>query len=535
MKINGAYEKQRSLWEQAGYLLPAFDRQKMLDSVKQAPRWLHFGPGNIFRAFIAALQQSLLDQGLSETGIIVAAPNGREIIDSVYRPHDNVGLLVTMQADQSMEKKMISSIAESLGSEVGSEDWLRLQEILRAPSLQLISFTITEKGYKLYAADGVFQTDVQEDLKNGPAKPVSFMARVTALLYERYLHGATPLTLLSMDNCSHNGLVLKKSLQTIAEKWQANGLVEAGFAAYIEEKIAFPCSMIDKITPRPSETVQGVLEKDGIENIGFITSSRGGCYAPFVNAEKTQYLVVEDHFVNGRPPLEKAGVIFTDRKTVDRVERMKVCTCLNPLHTALAVYGCLLGYTTIASEMKNPLLLRFVEKIGLEEGMKVVTDPGVLNPADFIRECLEERFPNPAIPDTPQRIACDTSQKVGIRFGETIKAYDKDPALQAEDLVYIPLAIAGWLRYLTGTDDQGKEFPVSPDPLLEELQKQIGGLALGSSFAAHQLLAPILENEKIFGINLYAAGLGEKIEGFFTALMKEPGAVENTLKKYLQA
>lgn len=121
------------------------------------------------------------------------------------------------------------------------------------------------------------------------------------------------------------------------------------------------------------------------------------------------------------PPLERAGVYFTDRATVEKAEKMKVGTCLNPLHTALAVYGCLLGYTTIAAEMADPDLRALVEHIAAE-GLPVVEDPGLLSPRKFIDEVLHQRFPNPAIPDTPQRIAADTSQKLPVRYGGTLPA-----------------------------------------------------------------------------------------------------------------
>ena len=96
---------------------------------------------------------------------------------------------------------------------------------------------------------------------------------------------------------------------------------------------------------------------------------------------------------------------------------MKVCTCLNPLHTALAIYGCLLGYTLISEEMKNPLLKNMVEVIGYKEGLPVVVNPGILDPKKFIDEVVNVRIPNPFLPDSPQRIATDTSQKLSIRFG----------------------------------------------------------------------------------------------------------------------
>lgn len=288
--------------------------------------------------------------------------------------------------------------------------------------------------------------------------------------------------------------------------------------------------MIDKITPRPSEVVKEALLAQGIADMDVIVTSKNTYTAPFVNAEVSEYLVIEDKFTNGRPSLEKAGIIFTDRETVNNIETMKVTTCLNPLHTALAVSGCLLGYTLIADEMKDPTLRKFVEQIGYAEGLKVVVDPGIISPKAFLDEVLTERFVNPYIPDTPQRIATDTSQKVGIRFGETLKAYAKREELNPADLTAIPLAIATWCRYLLGIDDAGKEFTLSPDPLLETLQETLAGVSLGAQTSN---VKAILSNESIFGINLYEIGVGEKIEGMFHEMLAGPGAVRKTLEKYI--
>ena len=113
-------------------------------------------------------------------------------------------------------------------------------------------------------------------------------------------------------------------------------------------------------------------------------TSGGTHSAPFVNAEKCEYLVIEDWFPNGRPALERGGVYFTTREIVDQVERMKVCTCLNPLHTALAIFGCLLGYSLISEEMKNPVLRKLVERIGYDEGLPVVVNPGIITPRSLL-------------------------------------------------------------------------------------------------------------------------------------------------------
>jgi fructuronate reductase len=361
------------------------------------------------------------------------------------------------------------------------------------------------------------------------------MSIVTALLWERYRTGAAPIAVVSMDNCSHNGEKLRNSVLTVAGQWQANGFVDDGFVDWVtdENRVAFPWSMIDKITPRPAQVVEEALTAAGIEDMAPIVTSKNTYIAPFVNAEAPQYLVVEDHFPNGRPPLEKAGVYMATRETVNETERMKVTTCLNPLHTALAVYGCLLGYTSIAAEMNDPELKSLVEKIGYAEGMPVVTDPGILSPEAFIREVIEERLPNPFIPDTPQRIATDTSQKVSIRYGETIRAYAERPDLDVRSLQFIPLAIAGWIRYLIALDAEGNPMALSGDPMLPQLQSALSGVTLGSAEQLGRKLAPILSNKAIFGVDLAQVGLAEKIAGMAADELAGPGAVRKTLRKYL--
>ncbi len=208
----------------------------------------------------------------------------------------------------------------------------RFKEIFTDPGLQMISFTITEKGYALYRPDGSLMPVVQADIDEGPAHARHAMSMVAALLFERFQAGAAPLAVVSMDNCSHNGEKLQSSVMTVAKAWAEKGYVGQDFIAYLEDesKIAFPWSMIDKITPRPHKIVEEQLVKDNIEDMEPIVTSKNTFIAAFVNAERPQYLVVEDKFPNGRPPLEKAGVYMTDRDTVNKTERMKVTTCPEP-------------------------------------------------------------------------------------------------------------------------------------------------------------------------------------------------------------
>ena len=519
--LNGQYNPAE--WEAKGYQLPKFDIKAVREKTRQEPTWVHFGGGNIFRAFPAAILNDALNTGKYDRGVIVAETFDFEVIDKAYAPYDNLSLLVSLQSTGTIEKKVIASVTEALKADPQFSDWQRLTEIFRNPSLQMISFTITEKGY----------TYNEADLARG-LSPVFAMGKVCLLLFERYKAGELPLTVQSMDNCSHNGDKVKAGVMAYAERWAKDGLVPAAFLDYLkdETKVTFPWSMIDKITPRPHEKVKELLAADGFEDNNYIETEKHTFTAPFVNAEEVQYLVIEDNYTNGRPPLDLGGALYTTRETVDKVETMKVTTCLNPLHTAMSIYGCMLGYTLISAEMKDEDLRAFIQKIGYMEAMPVVVDPGVLNPYEFIGAVINRRLPNPFMPDAPQRIASDTSQKLPIRFGETIKKY-VSRGLDMQNLVLIPLTLAGYARYLKGLKDDLTPFEPSPDPMLEELQAIVAPLQIGQPDQDWSPLKRLYSRKDVFGLDLYEAGLGEQIEGYVKELFAGKGAVRQTLHKYV--
>ena len=522
-----------SEWKDKGYIVPDFNYDEVKKNTFDNPLWVHFGAGNIFRAFQANVVQELLNKGVLKQGLIVAEGYDYEIIQKMYAPHDNISALVTLKSSGKVDKTVVASIMEALTcNPEDAKDWNRLLDIFNKPSLQMVTFTITEKGYLLKNASGVSMPGVDEDFASGPSKPLSYIGKIASLLYHRFTNGRLPLAVVSMDNCSHNGDKIRNAVITFAEEWEKRGVCDKGFAAYLkdESKITFPWTMIDKITPRPDKKIEELLLKDGVEGLESVITSKKTYVAPFVNAEECQYLVIEDKFPNGRPELEKAGIYFTDRTTVEKVEKMKVCTCLNPLHTALAVSGCLLGYTLIADEMKDKDLVNMINTLGYKEGLPVVVDPGIISPKKFIDEVVNIRIPNPFMPDTPQRIACDTSQKLSIRFGETIKGYQKRQDLDVKSLKVIPFVFALWMRYLMAIDDTGTKFDLSPDPLLEEVCRYVGGIELGKDFDAHEVCRDLLKREDIFGVNLYEAGLGDKVESYFKLLCKEKGAVRNAVR-----
>lgn len=529
-------QKNAAEWTAKGVALPKFDIAAVRAQTKETPEWVHFGAGNIFRGFIGSLNQRLLNEGLTKTGIIACDTFDYDVIDKIYDAFDSLTLNVLLNPDGTTSREVLAGVAEGLKANFAdSASAERLKAVFRSPSLKMLSFTITEKGYALKLPNGAYMPVVEADMKEGPAKARHAMAIVCALLWERFQAGKLPMAVVSMDNCSHNGEKLMNSVLEMAAAWKRNGFVTDDFISYLndETKIAFPWSMIDKITPRPHPMVEESLKKDGFEDMAPIVTSKKTFIAPFVNAEKPQYLVVEDKFPNGRPPLEKAGVYFCDRATVNMTETMKVTTCLNPLHTAMSMYGCLLGYTLICEEMKDADIVKLVKRLGYVEGLPVVVDPKIISPKAFIDEVVNERLPNPFMPDDPRRIATDTSHKLGIRFGETVKSYIA-AGKSLDDLVVIPLAIAGWFRYLLAVNDRGEAMEVSPDPLKDEVQKKLEGIVWNDPSSYKGQIRPLLANEELFHVDYTKTSLADRIEDYFKRLLAGPGAARALLQSELK-
>ena len=531
LTLNGI--KNREAFSKAEIGLPEYDVEAVRRNTEVSPRWVHFGIGNIFRIFIGGIADRLLTNGEMSTGISAVETFDFDVVDKIYKPFDNLSLSVILHGDGRVDRQVLGSISEALKAN-DSVDRERLQHIFTSPSLQLVSFTITEKGYALKNAGGEYFGYVKSDLEKGPAGCVSAVAIVAELLYARYRAGELPIALVSMDNVSQNGSLLRKAVLTVVSEWKARGFVPEAFEAYVsdESRVAFPWTMIDKITPRPAEKIAADLEARGLLKMQPVITEKRTYIAPFVNAEEPQYLVVEDNFPNGRPGLEKAGVYMTDRDTVNKSERMKVTVCLNPIHSALGPYGVVLGYDLFSDEMKDPDMLMLGRLVGYGEGMPVVPDPVILSPKAFIDECMNERFPNPYLGDTCLRLSTDVSQGLGVRFGVTVRSYVERDG-NAASLLGIPLAIAGWLRYMMGVSDAGNRYELAPDPMNEEVSKALSSIEFGHPETVTDQLKPLLSNENVFFINLYEAGIGEKIEAIFREEIAGPGAVRKTLQKYL--
>ena len=182
MKLTLNALQDKAWWQERGYQLPLYDIPRVRAATFSAPRWLHLGAGNIFRAFLAHAQQRLLNQRDAESGIIVAEGFDPEIIEKAYRPCDNLSIFVRLKGDRTLDKIVLASVVESLTMR---DDFERLRDIAAAPSLQMISLTITEKGYAIKDRDGAYYPAVAADFKDGTARPQSYIGNIVALLHAR--------------------------------------------------------------------------------------------------------------------------------------------------------------------------------------------------------------------------------------------------------------------------------------------------------------------------------------------------------------
>ena len=530
LDLNGLQDKEA--WAAAGVGLPGYDIGAAARLAKDAPRWVHFGAGNIFRLFLGGIADELLEKGLLDRGVSCVEVYDEEIVDRIYTPFDDLVLSVLLLPDGNQRMKVLGSVAEA----VKASRRTRVKALFESASLQLITFTITEKGYALNAGDGALLPEVRADMENGPQGACSAMAVVCAGLWYRYLNGRFPVALVSMDNCAGNGRLLKRAVLAVAEAWLEAGYVPQGFLAYLRDEtaVSFCSTMIDKITPRPGKTAAEALERLGIKKMQPVETGKRTYIAPFANGEKAQYLVIEDRFPNGRPPLEAAyGVYMGDYETVAKAERMKVTALLNPVHTATGPLGVVLGYERFADMLNaEPAMLKLAKTVAYVEGLPMAPDPGIVSPRAFADELFEDRFVNVYLGDTNLRLCTDASQGLAVRFGETVKAYVKRDG-SAAALTAVPLGIAGWLRYMLGVDDEGRPYVLAPDPLNGRITEALSGVVWGRPDTASGRLRPILSNRALFGVDLYAAGLGERIGSMFSHMLAGPGATLRTVKKYL--
>jgi len=423
---------------------PTYDRSRVTNGI------VHIGVGGFHRAHEAVYIDDLLRQGEIGWGItgVGLLPQDRNMRNALTA-QDCLYTVVEQSASGDMAR-VVGSITRYFLAADNPEVVL---QAMAAPQTRIVSLTITEGGYNFNQGTGEFigdNPDVIHDLAY-PETPVSVFGYVVEALNRRRLSGAPPFTLLSCDNLPHNGAVARKMFLAFA------ALREQALADWIENNVTFPNSMVDRITPQTTDR-----DRERIRNEFGIDDAWPVVCEPF------RQWVIEKKFCNGRPPLENAGVQFT--YDVHPFELIKL-RLLNGSHSVMGYLGYLAGYRLIPDVIADPAFHAFIEALMKDEVAPLLTAPPGIDLAEY-QQTLLTRFANPAIADQVQRICLDGSSKISKFLLPSIrKALEQNRPIQK-----LTLALAGWFRYLTGTDEQGNPIEIN-DPQSSELQRlaKIGG------------------------------------------------------------
>jgi fructuronate reductase len=427
---------------------------------------VHLGLGAFHRAHQAVYTDDVLQSGDLRWGIVGASLRAADTRDAL-QPQD--WLYTVAEADQFGERlRVIGSLKDVV---VAPENPAVLIAAMCQPSVKIISMTVTEKGYCHDPATGELNEvhpDIQHDLAN-PATPRSAPGFIARAIELRRKNNFAPFTVLCCDNLPSNGHTVHKVVSRLG------ALQNAELGAYIENEIAFPSTMVDRIVPATTDQDRTrIAAALGVKDNW-----------PVMTEAFTQW-VVEDRFPSGRP--DWAATFVSD---VGPFETMKL-RLLNGSHSCIAYLGYLAGHETVAAAMQDADLARFVRRLLDEEAAPTLKVPGGTDVEGY-KAALINRFHNPALHHRTWQIAMDGSQKLPQRLLGTAR----DRLKSGASIDCIALGVAAWMRYVTGTDEKGQPIDVR-DPLRDELRKRADTAGL----VASQLAPALLSIEKIFGNDL---------------------------------
>jgi fructuronate reductase len=416
--------------------LPPSIRRPAFDPRGVQPGIVHLGIGAFHRAHQAIYTDDALAHEGGDWGICGVSLRNPDVRDRLM-PQD--GLYTAIEKSPGgVRRRIIGSVRDVLFL---GEDRLRINARLADPATKIVTLTVTEKGYCHDPATGRLNfdhPDVTHDLAHLDA-PVSVVGLLVAALAARRAAKVGPPSIVSCDNLPHNGKVLHG---LVAEFAQAR---DPALAQWIDAHVAFPSTMIDRIVP--ATTAADIEENDAALDMHDA--------APVV-FEPFEQWVIEDEFVASRPAWEAGGAQFV--ADVAPFEAMKL-RLLNASHSAFAYLGFLAGHDYIYQVAAQPAFVTFMRRFMEDEVTPTVKVPaGVDLPA--YRNALVERFRNPALPHRTQQIAMDGSQKLPQRLLATAR----DNLATGRSIRLTTLAVAGWMRYVSGIDEAGRAINVS-DPL----------------------------------------------------------------------
>lgn len=413
---------------------PAYDRSKV------TPGIVHIGIGAFSRAHLAVYTDDRLAAGETSWGLIGVDPMGPPLRD-VLNAQDGLYTLVVREA-KGDAPRVIGSI---VGAYCLPDDTQAVLAQMADAATRIVTITVSEKGYCQDAATGNLDERhplIVADLAN-PTAPRSVPGLVTEALVRRRAAGLPPFTVLSCDNLSENGIKARRIVTRFAT------LRDAELGKFVSEKVAFPCTMVDRITPATTDEVRASASA----LIG-MTDGWPVATEPFIQ------WVIEDNFPLGRPAWEKAGATMVS--DVLPFEMMKL-RCLNGSHSALAYLGTLLGLETVYDAMSDKLCGAFVHRLWPEDLAPTVPPIPGIDVADYTRQ-LEERFLNPRIRHLTIQISSDGSQKLPPRLLEPALEQLKAGA-QPRCVAFL---VAAWMRFLSGVNEAGKSYKIA-DPMAASL------------------------------------------------------------------
>ncbi|MDO9299286.1 mannitol dehydrogenase family protein [Bradyrhizobium sp.] len=446
-------------------LLPGSVRRPGYDRARVTPGIVHLGIGAFHRAHQAVVIDDLLAKGATDWGIVGASLRSSDTQDALAP--QNCLYTVATRSGAGAEHRVVGSV---LAAEVARANPARLIARMADPATRIVSLTITEKGYCHTPQTGELDEghpDIVHDLKN-PDAPRSAAGFIVAALSRRKNSGLAPFTVLSCDNLPANGVTVGKILQRFAD------LRSPELGKWIADEVAFPSTMVDRIVPETTDADRAAVSAA----LGMIDAW------PVVTEPFTQW-IVEDRFAAGRPDLAAAGVqLVTD---VTPFEHMKL-RLLNASHSAVAYLGYLAGHETIAATMADQRFAAFAAQV-MDEAAVTLTMPAGTDLATYSQSLLK-RFSNPALHHRTWQIAMDGSQKLPQRLLGTMR----DRLALNLPIDTHALAVAGWMRYVTGTDEQGQKIDVR-DPIAAEL----ADIAKASGPVADRLAPALLNVSAVFG------------------------------------
>lgn len=410
--------------------VPSYDRSGLSVGI------VHFGVGGFHRAHQAMYLDRLMnaggarDWGICGVGVLPADAAMKTVMES----QDCLYTLVLKNPDGSREGRVIGSIIEYL---LAPEDPEAVIEKMAAPGTKIVSLTITEGGYNFHPVTGEFDAAnaaVAADLEPG-AVPSTVFGLVAEALLRRRDRGLPPFTVMSCDNIQGNGDVAAKMFTAFA------GLRDPELGAWMKENVAFPNSMVDRITPVTTDEDRAMAAADfGVDDAW-----------PVVSEDFEQW-VLQDDFPLGRPAFEDVGVQVVD--DVEPYELMKL-RLLNASHQGLCYFGHLAGYRYAHEVCQDPLFARFLLDYMDEEATPTLKPlPGVDLPG--YKHKLIERFSNEYVRDTLARLCAESSDRIPKWLLPVIR----ENLAGGGEIHRSAAIVASWARYAEGTDEQGEPIAV---------------------------------------------------------------------------